>query len=60
MSLLMRDPDYREAVLDRVQRGVIPHANHACVLLWSMGNESAMGRTSRKPCAGPAPMTPPG
>ena len=43
MSLLMRDPDYREAVLDRVQRGVIPHANHACVLLWSMGNESGYG-----------------
>lgn len=43
MSLLMRDPTYRGAVLDRVQRGVVPHANHACVLLWSMGNESGYG-----------------
>ena len=40
---IARDPDFQEAILDRVQRCVIRDKNRPSVLIWSMGNESGMG-----------------
>ena len=37
------NPAYTEAVLDRTRRCVERDKNHASVLIWSMGNESAYG-----------------
>jgi len=37
------DPRYLGAFVDRVSRMVRRDANHACVILWSLGNESAHG-----------------
>ncbi len=37
------DPVWEEAVLDRVQRMVERDKNRPCILMWSMGNESAYG-----------------
>lgn len=37
------NPAYTEAVLDRTRRCVERDKNHASVLMWSMGNESAYG-----------------
>lgn len=37
------DPAYAGAILDRVQRLVLRDYNRPCVLIWSMGNESAYG-----------------
>lgn len=39
------NPDYTEAVLDRVQRCVHRDKNRPCVVIWSMGNECAYGCT---------------
>lgn len=41
---LAQDPRFEEAILDRVQRDVIRDKNRACVLIWSLGNESGYGR----------------
>ncbi|MGN8244604.1 glycoside hydrolase family 2 TIM barrel-domain containing protein [Cellulomonas soli] len=38
------DPRWRTAVLDRVRRTVERDKNHACVLLWSLGNEAGTGQ----------------
>lgn len=43
-GLLADDPMFEAAVLDRVQRCVIRDKNHACVVFWSLGNESGYGR----------------
>ena len=40
---LAMDPDYEEAILDRVRRCVMRDRNRPCVLIWSMGNESGHG-----------------
>ena len=37
------NPAYTEAVMDRTRRCVERDKNHASVLIWSMGNESAYG-----------------
>lgn len=42
-SELARDPRYKEAILDRVQRNVIRDKNCPAVLFWSLGNESGYG-----------------
>ena len=42
--LLAHDPDYEASILDRVKKSVIRDKNHACVVIWSMGNESGYGR----------------
>lgn len=36
--------DWRQSYLDRAQRMMERDKNHACVLLWSVGNESGVGR----------------
>ncbi len=41
---LADDERFREAILDRVRSLVLRDRNHACVLIWSMGNESGYGR----------------
>lgn len=43
-NLLAMDPDYEEAIVDRVQKCVIRDKNRPCVVIWSMGNESGHGR----------------
>lgn len=43
-GLLACDPMFEASILDRVQRCVIRDKNHACVLFWSLGNESGYGK----------------
>ncbi len=40
---LSDNPDYLPATLDRTQRCVLRDKNRPCVIVWSMGNESAYG-----------------
>ena len=44
-NMLAQDPEYAETILDRVQHCVIRDKNRPSVLIWSMGNESGMGRS---------------
>ena len=37
------DPQFQKAILDRAQRCVIRDKNNACVVIWSLGNESGWG-----------------
>ena len=39
--------DWTEAYLDRARRMMERDKNHACVLMWSVGNESGAGRNHR-------------
>ncbi len=43
IDMISKDPRFEKAYVDRVQRMVERDKNHACVLLWSMGNESGYG-----------------
>jgi beta-galactosidase len=38
-----KDPDWHDAMLDRVQRMVERDKNHPSVIVWSLGNESGFG-----------------
>lgn len=38
------DPEWEAAYLDRAERMVQRDKNHACVVMWSLGNESGYGR----------------
>ena len=40
---LVEDESWREAYLDRARRTIGRDRNHACVVMWSMGNESHWG-----------------
>lgn len=40
-------PDWTDAYLDRMERMYERDKNHACVILWSVGNESGTGRNHR-------------
>lgn len=42
------NPEFCESILDRVKRCVIRDKNRPCVVIWSMGNESAYGVTFEK------------
>lgn len=42
-GLLANNPEWGDAVMDRVQRNVIRDRNRACVCLWSLGNEGGYG-----------------
>lgn len=48
---LADNPDWEAAIVDRVQRCVIRDKNRPCVLIWSMGNESAYGCNFEKALA---------
>lgn len=37
------DPQFKEAILDRVRRSVIRDKNNAAAVIWSLGNESGWG-----------------
>ncbi|KKO54130.1 glycoside hydrolase family 2 TIM barrel-domain containing protein [Paenibacillus sp. DMB20] len=41
--MLTRDPEWKEAFVERAVRMVERDKNHPCVILWSMGNESGYG-----------------
>lgn len=45
---LVREPEYTAALLDRVERLFERDKNHACVVIWSLGNESGMGENQHK------------
>ncbi|MDR1399339.1 MAG: DUF4981 domain-containing protein [Treponema sp.] len=47
-GLLAQDVRFEAPILDRIQRNVIRDKNHACVLIWSMGNESGYGSNFEK------------
>lgn len=42
--LLAHAPEFEETILDRVRKNVIRDKNHACIVIWSLGNESGYGR----------------
>ena len=48
---LADDPAWEEAIVDRVQRMVLRDKNRFCILMWSMGNESAYGCNFEKALA---------
>ncbi|MBR3895170.1 MAG: DUF4981 domain-containing protein [Clostridia bacterium] len=41
------NPDWTEAYLDRAERMMERDKNHACILMWSVGNESGTGLNHR-------------
>ena len=42
---IANNPEFCESILDRIRRCVTRDKNRACVVIWSMGNESAYGVT---------------
>lgn len=42
------NPLFEKAIMDRVQRNVIRDKNNACVIAWSLGNESGYGESFEK------------
>ena len=44
-EMISDNPEFTEATVDRVKRGVHRDKNRPCVLIWSMGNECAYGCT---------------
>ena len=50
-ELITDNPEYEEAVLDRVQKMVARDKNRPCIVIWSMGNESGYGCTIEKALA---------
>ena len=46
-SELSDNPDWKAAYTDRVKRLVERDKNHACVMFWSLGNESGCGSNQR-------------
>lgn len=46
-SLLTDSPEWTEAYLDRAMRMMERDKNHASILMWSVGNESGIGRNHR-------------
>lgn len=43
-NTLSDDPAWTEAYVDRGRRLMEPDKNHACVIMWSVGNESGIGQ----------------
>jgi beta-galactosidase len=41
--ILLNDPSWKEAIIGRHQRMVERDKNHACIIIWSLGNESGNG-----------------
>ncbi|ACV58247.1 glycoside hydrolase family 2 TIM barrel [Alicyclobacillus acidocaldarius subsp. acidocaldarius DSM 446] len=44
---LSDDPQLEQAYVDRLERMICRDRNHACVIMWSLGNESGYGRNHR-------------
>ena len=51
LERLADDPDWEEAFVSRVRRMVQRDRSHACVIAWSLGNESGLGRNHRAAAA---------
>lgn len=47
-GLLAQNPEWEEAIADRVRRNVIRDKNRPCVCLWSLGNEGGYGENFEK------------
>jgi beta-galactosidase len=47
-SRLSNDPDWKGAYVDRVKRMFERDKNHACVMFWSLGNESGVGSNHKE------------
>lgn len=45
---LAKDPLYTKAFIDRMERMVERDKNHACIVMWSLGNESGFGENHVK------------
>ena len=43
IALVTDDPAWEPAYVDRIERLVMQERNHACIIMWSMGNESGYG-----------------
>lgn len=41
---ICRQPKWENAFVERIERTVERDKNHACIIMWSMGNESNIGR----------------
>jgi beta-galactosidase/beta-glucuronidase len=44
LNQISDDPEWETAYVDRAERMVLRDKNHACVIMWSLGNESGYGR----------------
>jgi beta-galactosidase len=42
------NPAWEEAYIDRARQAIYRDKNHACVIMWSLGNESFYGRNHQK------------
>lgn len=42
-GLLAQDPEWKEAILDRVYRNIVRDKNQCSVFMWSLGNEAGYG-----------------
>ncbi len=43
ISQLSKDPEWKEAYVDRIERMVERDKNNPCIIMWSLGNESGFG-----------------
>ncbi len=48
IALIAKDPQFREAILDRERLLVTRDINRPCVIFWSLGNESGYGENFRE------------
>lgn len=44
LARLTDDTTWETAFVDRIERHVLSQRNHACIVMWSLGNESGFGR----------------
>lgn len=47
MDYISRQPEWRDSFIDRAKRMFERDKNHACVIMWSLGNESGYGDNHR-------------
>ena len=48
IAMIAKDPQFREAILDRERLLVTRDINRPCVIFWSLGNESGYGENLRE------------
>lgn len=42
-NLITDDPQYRTAIIERIEASIVPLKNYSSIVSWSMGNESGFG-----------------
>lgn len=47
-GLLCSNPKYEDEIMDRIKKCVIREKNQACIVMWSLGNESGYGINMEK------------